>query len=184
MDWINDAIVGGGLLALLAAGCVEDGERPSVPDADVTDATRPEVARELDPGQAAEPPRCPPGAVADDDGVCVDLDECALGLDDCAPEATCRNTDGGWGCACPQGMVGDGRRCVLRIDCSDGAARCDAHAECAEVAGEGHFCRCAPGFVGDGRDCRDVDECASGRHLCPAGSGCLNTVGSYRCELR
>ena len=41
-------------------------------------------------------------------GVCIDIDECALGLDDCHPNATCSNNDGGFECLCEAPYEGDG----------------------------------------------------------------------------
>lgn len=41
-------------------------------------------------------------------GTCSDLDECALGTDDCAVDADCANTPGAFSCACRAGFVGDG----------------------------------------------------------------------------
>ncbi len=40
-----------------------------------------------------------------------DVDECALGYDDCAAEATCTNTPGSFTCTCPAGTTGDGVTC-------------------------------------------------------------------------
>jgi alpha-tubulin suppressor-like RCC1 family protein len=45
---------------------------------------------------------------------CVDIDECAQGLDNCAPEATCTNGAGDFSCTCPEGTLdvnGDGSQC-------------------------------------------------------------------------
>lgn len=49
---------------------------------------------------------CDKGFV-DDDGDCLDLDECTEQLDDCHPTAACMNTVGSFTCACPPGTVGD-----------------------------------------------------------------------------
>lgn len=42
----------------------------------------------------------------------ADEDECALGTDNCADEATCTNFIGGFTCTCPSGFTGDGGTCV------------------------------------------------------------------------
>jgi hypothetical protein len=53
---------------------------------------------------------CPAG-FAFDGATCVDVDECALGTDDCddSPRAWCFNGYPGFTCGCPGGYVGDGR---------------------------------------------------------------------------
>jgi hypothetical protein len=41
--------------------------------------------------------------------VCVDIDECDAGLDDCISLSACVNTPGSFGCRCPTGQLGDAR---------------------------------------------------------------------------
>ena len=41
----------------------------------------------------------------------TDVDECAEGKDNCDPNATCDNTDGGFTCTCNEGFEGDGETC-------------------------------------------------------------------------
>ena len=45
--------------------------------------------------------------------ICTDIDECATGADDCAADATCTNRNGGYGCKCNEGFVGNGKTCVV-----------------------------------------------------------------------
>ena len=45
------------------------------------------------------------------DGVLV-VDECAIGLDDCSDNATCRDTVEGFECACKPGFSGNGITCT------------------------------------------------------------------------
>ncbi|KAG6437070.1 hypothetical protein SASPL_101979 [Salvia splendens] len=40
---------------------------------------------------------------------CIDIDECAMGLDDCVKKG-CLNKPGGYDCFCPKGDSGDGRK--------------------------------------------------------------------------
>ena len=40
-----------------------------------------------------------------------DIDECSEGLDVCASNATCTNTEGGYNCSCDTGYHGDGFIC-------------------------------------------------------------------------
>lgn len=49
----------------------------------------------------------------DDEGQCVDIDECGED-NECSPHADCENTDGGYDCACKGGYLGDGETCVPR----------------------------------------------------------------------
>ena len=42
----------------------------------------------------------------------LDVDECALGTDNCAANAICTNTDGSYTCACNTGYSGDGITCT------------------------------------------------------------------------
>ncbi len=54
---------------------------------------------------------CASGYYCDAVSDCTDVDECALGLDDCDPNATCTNTEGGFTCECDPGFVGNGESC-------------------------------------------------------------------------
>ncbi len=40
-----------------------------------------------------------------------DIDECLEGVDACASNATCMNTEGGYNCSCDTGYDGDGLTC-------------------------------------------------------------------------
>ena len=58
--------------------------------------------------------------------VCVvtDIDECAIGFDDCHADAVCTNTWGGYECECKQGYEGlpnsfvNGRECKGKFNVS------------------------------------------------------------------
>ena len=45
----------------------------------------------------------------------LDIDECTMGTDNCAPEATCTNTEGSFTCTCNQGYTGNGTSCTGKI---------------------------------------------------------------------
>jgi len=62
-------------------------------------------------------PACDSGAayVYTLDTVCVDVDECELGTDDCDSNATCTNTEGSYDCTCNAGYEGDGVTCTLIV---------------------------------------------------------------------
>jgi hypothetical protein len=47
-----------------------------------------------------------------DGSICVDIDECALGLDECSSYADCMNTEGSYDCVCWAGYTGDGYDCA------------------------------------------------------------------------
>ena len=44
--------------------------------------------------------------------LCIDIDECELGFDDCNENATCTDTLGSFSCACNPGFEGDGLNCT------------------------------------------------------------------------
>ena len=44
-------------------------------------------------------------------GLCVDIDECIAGTDNCSSNGACYNTPGGFNCVCYQGYTGDGTTC-------------------------------------------------------------------------
>lgn len=69
----------------------------------------------IEPEPEPEPdpkPDCNPGFVLAGD-VCVDVDECAGGLDNCDLHAACANTAGAFTCTCESGWIGDGASCEL-----------------------------------------------------------------------
>lgn len=45
----------------------------------------------------------------------TDIDECLDGSDQCAANATCNNTDGGYNCSCNIGYEGDGFECLSKF---------------------------------------------------------------------
>jgi hypothetical protein len=100
-------------------------------------------------------------------GECPDVDECALGLHECHPAATCRNTPGAYVCACPQGFVGDGRRECRRtcaLECVHGRCGGAPHYQCAcRLGWTGAACNQSCGCNGHascGRGPGHCDECA------------------------
>ena len=59
---------------------------------------------------------CAAGLVLDASKACVDIDECALGIDTCASNATCGNLDGAYECLCPEGYVNFGPSSCKDVD--------------------------------------------------------------------
>eukprot|EP00961_Rhodomonas_salina_P024308 327329-Rhodomonas_salina.1 len=53
--------------------------------------------------------------------VCSDVDECAEGVHDCAPDAECSNRPGRYTCACKPGFRGDGIVCEQMLVLSSSA---------------------------------------------------------------
>ena len=43
---------------------------------------------------------------------CIDVNECATGLDECNTNADCINIPGNYQCQCKSGYTGDGRTCI------------------------------------------------------------------------
>lgn len=46
---------------------------------------------------------------------CIDINECQDGTDNCHPNASCTNTDGGFECTCEEGYYGNGVNCSLTL---------------------------------------------------------------------
>ena len=101
--------------------------------------------------------------------LCLDIDECELGFDDCNENATCTDTVGSFSCTCNLGYSGDGLNCtskhastvfvymcedvVLDIDeCALGTDNCDVNADCADTIGSFN-CTCNIGYLGNGITC-------------------------------
>ena len=110
----------------------------------------------------------------------VDVNECALGTDECDANASCSNTTGGYDCTCNDGYTGDGRDCIDANECTAGTDNCDANATCVNITG-GFSCVCNDGYTGSGTSCSDVNECTLGTDNCHANASCTNTVGSLTC---
>ncbi|CAG5089032.1 Oidioi.mRNA.OKI2018_I69.PAR.g12059.t1.cds [Oikopleura dioica] len=125
-----------------------------------------------------------------DQDLCVDINECLDGSNQCFHQlATCANLDGGYECICADGYEGDGLttgdNCTDIDECSD-ATICDAkeNSECVNSVGS-YDCACKPGFLPLGTECLDFNECLiPGAHdKCdPVNGICDNTIGSYECS--
>eukprot|EP00163_Fabomonas_tropica_P022321 TRINITY_DN3893_c0_g1_i1.p1 TRINITY_DN3893_c0_g1~~TRINITY_DN3893_c0_g1_i1.p1 ORF type:complete len:2795 (-),score=932.94 TRINITY_DN3893_c0_g1_i1:135-8519(-) len=126
---------------------------------------------------------CPPGS-REQDGKCIDIDECAEGTHDCVPnKARCTNTIGGFTCQCNtvfyagDGHIASSRRRILNF-------------EKLQTAGTG--CNCpSPGYVTRYRNqtefCQDINECYAAAdlpRLCEDNAFCENTVGGFSCTCK
>lgn len=141
-----------------------------------------------DPGPAGSPQGgagtdqrnnpCPNGYQPDSQGLgtCVDVDECALEIDDCLPSQDCVNIPGGFHCKCPEGYRKIGNECVDIDECR---YRYCQH-RCVNSPGS-FTCQCEPGFqlASNNRSCVDVNECSMGA---PCQQRCYNTYGTFLCR--
>ncbi|NXQ05425.1 SCUB2 protein, partial [Vidua macroura] len=111
-----------------------------------------------------------------------DVDECALGLDDCHPDAICQNTPKLYKCMCKMGYTGEGRKCEDIDECDNDFNGGCVH-ECFNIPGN-YRCTCYDGFMlaHDGHNCLDTDECMFNNGGCQ--HVCVNTVGSYECRCK
>ncbi|XP_014165611.1 protein disulfide isomerase CRELD2 [Geospiza fortis] len=100
---------------------------------------------------------CKEGWIKNEDGACVDLDECAASP--CKDHQYCLNTDGSFSCkACDASCVG----CT-----GEGSQQCKT---------------CASGYVKEDEKCTDIDECNLPEKVCAEENhDCVNTSGSYKC---
>ncbi|NXO29786.1 SCUB2 protein, partial [Cisticola juncidis] len=111
-----------------------------------------------------------------------DVDECALGLDDCHPDAICQNTPKLYKCICKVGYTGEGKKCEDIDECDNDFNGGCVH-ECFNIPGN-YRCTCYDGFMlaHDGHNCLDTDECMFNNGGCQ--HICVNTVGSYECRCK
>ncbi|CDJ36309.1 microneme protein 7, putative [Eimeria mitis] len=107
---------------------------------------------------------------------CVDIDECAQGLDNCKQKGgDCVNTPGSFTCGCgPYRQERDGI-CVDINECSTNRGECDENSDCINVDGSEQLCKCHKGWT-------DINECNENPAICPSNSICTNLPGSYKCE--
>ena len=103
----------------------------------------------------------------------VDINECAMGLDGCADNAACTDTDGSYECTCNSGFAGDGFTCTSTLilpmykccfmyqncccssdidECSTIDSPCHTNATCTDTVGS-FVCQCVQGFSGNGIIC-------------------------------
>ncbi|XP_065942257.1 uncharacterized protein [Magallana gigas] len=133
---------------------------------------------------------CTTGYSLENDGrSCKDIDECKEETADCALNATCSDTDGGYTCTCRSGFEGDGKTCTVCPNFKYGV-NCSNDCECVfnntkmcdHVTGE---CECSVGWTRT--DCsEDIDECQNGSISCNESifQVCVNTEGLAHCECQ
>ena len=147
---------------------------------------------------------CPQGygLSEDDDTICVNLDECALQIDECEKQkgifSYCVETIGKlifikqvlffvigtYKCECHDGyhVSSASEKCVDINECQLNTDDCHPVAICSNF--EGSFdCLCPSGYEGDGHGavigCEDVDECYENTHSCQENQFCVNQLGNH-----
>ena len=118
---------------------------------------------------------CADGRQINENGVCIDVDECVEDSHNCHEDADCSNTEGSFTCACNAGYEDDtsapstavGTQCIDTDECASSVSDCDASATCNNTVGS-FVCTCpagmydtssalstpvAPGTVGSCVDC-------------------------------
>ena len=121
--------------------------------------------------------RCKLGFKRNQEGICVDIDECSTSDAKCDENADCSNTQGSYSCNCRQGFFGTGFRCFVG-SCSQ--SNCPARQKC--ISPTSTDCECEEGFVQNQSVCADIDECTTGSYKCDESEECFNTIGSYTCD--
>lgn len=81
------------------------------------------------------------------EALCVNVNECQIGTNDCDEHATCVDTPGGFECRCSTGWTGDGTSCTDLDECSAATLNdCDADEECVDILNGGGF-ECIGGLI-------------------------------------
>lgn len=122
---------------------------------------------------------CDYGFRRNDEGYCVDIDECEDNYTCSYMEGTvCYNTPGSYDCLCADGYMRcyDNYQCTLNGTCPE----CDSDSYCG--CSTDFECRCNYGYTGESGSCEDIDECED-NYTCAyrEGTVCNNTIGSYEC---
>ncbi|XP_064874306.1 pro-epidermal growth factor [Oncorhynchus nerka] len=96
-----------------------------------------------------------------DGELCVDLDECTLGMALCSIQSSvCVNTAGGYYCQCRPGFSGEEHHCTDFDECKMGTHKCDERAECINTIGK-YRCKCQAGYSGNGHTCQELSTTSS-----------------------
>ena len=107
---------------------------------------------------------CPSGFATNQDGSCVDVDECTGNRRPCGPGAECLNEPGSYTCKCPPGHEGD----PYNGACTASQQRCTKDTECSanEKCVQPGECVCQPPFF---TDTEDGNKCKSPCERYPCG---------------
>lgn len=129
---------------------------------------------------------CPDGQTRARESVdrpCIDIDECALQIDDCSPNAICMNLDGGYDCTCASHYLGDGRTGCYPDSCEkdNGGCTTEPMAKCMAVPTGDPMCACPIGYLGPGRG---IGGCAPEAcvHTCSPEYPCDPNTSPWSCR--
>ncbi|PIK57300.1 hypothetical protein BSL78_05808 [Apostichopus japonicus] len=141
---------------------------------------------------------CRDGFLTSADDICVDIDECSTGVDDCHlfTNTLCKNTIGHFVCACVDGFVRNpSGACSLLEECEpDFKETCQFPEEfCYVNELRENFCGCSPGYdrLSPSSQCENRDECLDVPDVCRSveNSHCVDEIPSvddpnrfYVCE--
>ncbi|WP_437980245.1 FG-GAP-like repeat-containing protein [Sorangium sp. So ce117] len=162
------------LSSLLFASCTSAG--PAVADGDDNEGAGGQGCLAVNAPCDATVPCC--DGLTCQSGTCADVNECALGTDNCDANAACTNTAGSFTCACNAGYSGDGVTCTDVDECALGTDDCDENATCIDTSSS-FTCACDAGYEGDGVTCTNIDECAESP--CQNGGTCIDGINSTTC---
>ena len=89
---------------------------------------------------------CETGYERDQNGTCLDVDECSTDMNDCSVNAACENQIGAYNCTCNSvGFTGDGTSCSDVDECLSISAYCVENSNCKNTVGS-FSCSCDAGF--------------------------------------
>lgn len=123
------------------------------------------------------------------ESICVDVDECALGLHKCGETYACVNLDGGYNCkrtSCTKGLKMNAQgECVDKNECTEDPNICGTGGTCLNNYGA-YYCQCNRGYRWNIaiKKCEDVDECFEIPNACQSNPNykCVNSAGGYDCK--
>lgn len=100
---------------------------------------------------------CYEGFEKDEEGNCVDIDECERQTHDCPPNSDCKNTEGSYECICRPGYRKVNDICVNIDECAEGTHTCAENQDCIDTDGS-YICKCR---IKDGweEDPNDATRC-------------------------
>ncbi|CAB3233136.1 unnamed protein product [Arctia plantaginis] len=145
---------------------------------------------------------CLDGYIKDDEGTCVDDDECATGQHACRNLETCRNRPGGYICECITGFRKDASGYCVPLPNTSSSTSTSTTSTTSTTTVSVPVRRppyrptrphirypytpppCELGYTYDTRRnmCVDIDECATNAATCSAKEECINIDGGFRCE--
>lgn len=102
---------------------------------------------------------CRNGWEKDQEGACIDINECTIDPAPCKDNQFCLNTDGSFSCK-----------------------ECDIRCSGCKGPGASNCLTCVDGYKDEESTCTDINECTEDPALCKDNQYCLNTDGSFSCK--